>query len=151
MFFSLFLRDIYMNIETEHLISVFREESVRFGLISTDIQNFWIIFRIMDFFYTQTMEGNLDQSLFFYCRLLKDSTILSKYGSLSQMIHYLKHREQTLVKSALRVLQQMDIPFHLNPGSVITILQMCRFGSDGGGRIKKSRKQRRRRIHSKKK
>jgi len=133
-----------MNTETENLISFYRIESNRLGLLPEDLRTFWIIFRIMDYFYAQTIQGNLKQSLMYYCQLLNNSSVLAKYGSLSQMIHHLKKNEQTIVQNVQDVLTRMAISYQLNPGSVITILQMCSLGKifslGGGGRCKKSKR-----------
>jgi hypothetical protein len=144
-----------MNTETENLILFYKEESHRLGLLSHDLETFWITYRIMDYFYTQTIQGNLKQPLMYYCQLLNNSSVLAKYGSLSQMIQQLSKNEQTIVQNVRDVLTRMAIPYQLNPGSVITILQMCSLGkifSYGGSRSKKSKsKQLRRKKQSRKK
>jgi hypothetical protein len=140
--------------DIETLIQFHKKESVHFGF-QHDMEIFWITFRIMDYFYKQTMDGALKKSLIYYCKLLEGSSILKKYGgSVAKMIEDFKSQEQTLIDTTLSVLNAHHMESNLNPGSVITILQMCNMGtmfSLVGGTGKKSRNRKRRRNNRKSK
>ncbi len=140
--------------DIEPLIQFHKKEAQHLGLPQS-METFWITFRIMDYFYKQTMDGALKKSLIYYCKLLEGSSILEKYGgSVAKMIEDFKTQEQTLIDTTLSVLNAHQMEFNLNPGSVITILQMCNMGamfSWVGGAGKKSRNRKRRRNNRKSK
>jgi hypothetical protein len=129
----------------ETLIQFHKKESMRLGF-QRDMEIFWITFRIMDYFYKQTMDGTLKNSLIYYCKLLEGSSILEKYGgSVAKMIDDIKLYEQSLIDTTLSALKARRMEFNLNPGNVITILQMCNmFSWVGAGSSRKSRNRKRR-------
>lgn len=140
--------------DIETLIQFHKKEAKHLGLHQS-METFWITFRIMDYFYKQTMDGALKNSLIYYCKLLEGSSILEKYGgSVAKMIDAVKIREKTLVDTTLSVLNAHQMEFNLNPGSVITILQMCNMGAMfswvGGAGKKSSRNRKRRRRYNRK-
>ncbi len=139
-------------VHIESFIQFYKNESMRFGF-QQDMEIFWITYRIMDYFYKQTMDGILQNSLIYYCKLLEGSSILKKYdGSVAKMIDGIKPHEQTLIDTTLSVLKVHRMDFNLNPGNVITILQMCNmFSWMGAGGSRKSRNRKRRRYNRKSK
>ena len=138
----------------ETLIQFHKKESVHFGF-QHDMEIFWITFRIMDYFYKQTMNGALKNSLIYYCKLLEGSSILEKYGgSVAKMIDGIKIHEKSLIDTTISVLNAHHMEFNLNPGSVITVLQMCNMGamfSWVGGAGRQSSRNRKRRYKRKSK
>lgn len=136
----------------ETLIQFHKTEAAQLGIKQPLSQIFWTTFRIMDYFYKKTMDGSLHDSLIYYCKLLEGSSVLEKYdGSIAKMIEDFKKHEQPLIDTAMSLLNEHDMEFSLNPGSVITILQMCNYGGkmfSWGGR-KKSRYRRRHKRKSK--
>lgn len=141
--------------DIETLIQFHKKEVQHLGFPQS-METFWVTFRIMDYFYKQTMDGALKNSLIYYCKLLNGSSILKKYGgSVAKMIEDFKTQEQTLIDTTLSVLNAHKMEFNLNPGSVITILQMCNMGAMfswvGGGAVKKSSRNRKRRCKRKSK
>jgi hypothetical protein len=118
-----------MEEQIELLIKMYKHEGLKFGLANKSL-TFWIVYRIMDYFYTLTINGNATRTVIYYCRFLHNSSLSN--GGISSLINTFENNDINLTNDTKRIIYDNKLLSNLNVDSVIGILKMCEFTNIGG-------------------
>ena len=123
-----------MEEQIELLILMYKREGLKFGLADKSLI-FWIVYRIMDYFYTLTINGNATRTALYYCKFLHNSSLIN--GELPLLIDNLENDDINLFNDTKNIIFDNNLITNLNVDSVISILKMCNFTKKGGKRRSK--------------
>lgn len=123
-----------MEEQIELLILMYKREGLKFGLEDKSLI-FWIVYRIMDYFYTLTINGNASRTALYYCQFLHNSSLIN--GGLTLLIDNFENNDINLTNDTKNIIFDNNLITNLNVDSVISILKMCNFTKKGGKRRSK--------------
>ena len=113
-----------MEEQIELLIQMHKREGLKFGLANKSLL-FWIVYRIMDYFYTLTINGNATRTALYYCEFLHNSSLIN--GGLTPLIDNFENNDINITSDTKSVIYDNKLMTNLNVDSVISILKMCNF------------------------
>jgi hypothetical protein len=127
--------------EIESLIQTHKEEGKKYGLSDRTLI-YWIIFRIIDYFYRLLIDGNTDQTLKDYCELLVKSSLMKdfNYNTIQDLINDFEHDININYDIQSIINENENINTKLNLYMVIDILKNCRKSTKYAGARKSRRK-----------
>ena len=123
-----------MEEQIELLIKMYKHEGLKYGLTDKSLI-FWIVYRIMDYFYTLTINGNATRTALYYCEFLNNSSVIN--GGLTQLIDNFENNDINITNDTKSVIYDNKLMTNLNVDSVMSILKMCNFTKKGGKRKSK--------------
>ena len=113
--------------QIESLIQMHEEEGSEYGLSDITLI-YWIIFRIIDYFYRLTINGNVNRTLKDYCELLVKSSLIQdgKYNSFRDLIEHFENNSIKISNDIQSIINEnKNINTNLNVLSIIDVLKNC--------------------------
>lgn len=135
-----------MEIQIELLIDKYKHEASKYDFNNKNVNYLkissicWIILRIMDYFYTITINGEANRTAIYYCEFLVKSSLMRdyNYNSLTDLINDLKLNEIHLTNDIENIMKKHEINLSLNLYDIINVLEDCkRFTKYFGGGVKR--------------
>jgi hypothetical protein len=113
--------------EIELLIETHKEEGKEYGLSGRTLI-FWIIFRIIDYFYKLTINGYANRTIKDYCELLAQSSLMKKsnYNTFRDLINDFENHSINISYDIESIINEnKNINTNLNIHGIIDILKNC--------------------------